>query len=51
VDMDLSPFHAIDPCGFPGLEVTHARALGIADPMDALGVQLVDRLLALLPAG
>jgi len=51
VDMDLSPFHAIDPCGYPGLEVTHARALGIADPMDALGAQLVDRLLALLPAG
>jgi lipoyl(octanoyl) transferase len=51
VDMDLAPFHAIDPCGYPGLEVTHTRALGIADSMDALGAQLADRLLALLPAG
>ena len=30
VDMDLSPFHAIDPCGFPGLAVTQARDVGIS---------------------
>ena len=29
VAMDLSPFAAIDPCGFPGLEVTSLEALGI----------------------
>jgi lipoyl(octanoyl) transferase len=29
VDMDLSPFHAIDPCGYPGLRVTQMRDLGL----------------------
>src|SRR5262245_4506238 len=27
VDMDLSPFTAIDPCGYPGLRVTQMRDL------------------------
>jgi lipoyl(octanoyl) transferase len=30
VDMDLSPFSAIDPCGFPGLKVTQMKDLGLA---------------------
>ena len=25
VDMDLSPFDAIDPCGYPGLRVTQMQ--------------------------
>jgi lipoyl(octanoyl) transferase len=29
VDMDLSPFSAIDPCGYRGLEVTQLRNLGV----------------------
>ena len=29
VDMDLSPFGAIDPCGFPGLPVTQTKDLGL----------------------
>jgi lipoyl(octanoyl) transferase len=29
VDMDLSPFSAIDPCGYQGLEVTQLKALGV----------------------
>jgi len=29
VDMDLSPFCAIDPCGFPGLPVTQTTNLGL----------------------
>ena len=29
IDMDLSPFNAIDPCGYPGLRVTQARDLGV----------------------
>ena len=29
VDMDLSPFAMIDPCGYSGLEVTQLRDLGI----------------------
>lgn len=45
VDMDLSPFHAIDPCGYSGLAVTQARDLGIADGPEFLGGKLVDHLL------
>ena len=45
VDMDLSPFHAIDPCGYSGLAVTQARDLGITDGPDVLGGKLVDHLL------
>jgi len=48
-DMDLSPFHAIDPCGYPGLAVTQARELGIADSVERLGEQLVEHLLGRLP--
>lgn len=49
VDMDLTPFHAIDPCGYPGLAVTQARDLGIATPPEQLGDELVDHLKKLLP--
>ena len=44
VDMDLSPFAAIDPCGYPGLAVTQLRDLGIPGTLDAVA----DRLAALL---
>jgi lipoyl(octanoyl) transferase len=30
VDMDLAPFAAIDPCGYPGLKVTQLRDLGLS---------------------
>lgn len=36
VDMDLTPFLAIDPCGFPGLEVTQLRSLGLAENFAAV---------------
>jgi len=49
VDMDLSPFHAVDPCGYPGLAVTQARNVGITDSAERLGEELVDHLLHLLP--
>ncbi len=29
VDMDLTPFTAINPCGYPGLEVTRLADLGV----------------------
>lgn len=29
VDMDLRPFAAINPCGYPGMAVTDCRALGM----------------------
>ena len=40
VDMDLTPFSAINPCGFPGLPVTQTRDLGMRDSTDALGNKL-----------
>jgi lipoyl(octanoyl) transferase len=40
VDMDLSPFASIDPCGYPGLAVTQARELGIAGSALEIGGQL-----------
>lgn len=45
VDMDLSPFHAIDPCGYPGLAVTQARDVGIAGSAARLGDELVRHLM------
>jgi len=29
VDMDLEPFQRINPCGYPGMQVTQLRSLGI----------------------
>jgi lipoyl(octanoyl) transferase len=49
VDMDLSPFHAIDPCGYPGLAVTQARDLGMTDGLEFLGEKLIRHLLDRLP--
>jgi lipoyl(octanoyl) transferase len=48
VDMDLSPFHTIDPCGYPGLAVTQLRDLGIADPLDTVERKLASRLESVL---
>jgi len=42
VDMDLSPFSDIDPCGYPGLRVTQTRDLGISDDAGTLGEKLLD---------
>jgi len=48
VDMDLSPFHAIDPCGYSGLAVTQARDLGIAGTTESLGEELAGHLQRIL---
>jgi lipoyl(octanoyl) transferase len=40
VDMDLAPFAAIDPCGFPGLPVTQTRDIGIRQSKEELGGRL-----------
>lgn len=45
VDMDLSPFLAIDPCGYPGLAVTQMRELGYRETPQALGARLAANLL------
>jgi lipoyl(octanoyl) transferase len=40
VDMDLSPFSLINPCGYPGMNVTQTSELGIAASTDRLGEKL-----------
>ena len=40
VDMDLAPFGDIDPCGYPGLEVTQLRDLGMATTVARAGEAL-----------
>ena len=48
VDMDLAPFSAIDPCGYPGLRVTQMKDLGfsrnVEDTASRLGEILVEKL-------
>jgi lipoyl(octanoyl) transferase len=41
VDMDLSPFAAIDPCGYPGLAVTDMRSVGFSESPAVIGGKLV----------
>jgi lipoyl(octanoyl) transferase len=48
VDMDLSPFYSIDPCGYPGMPVTSTARLGIAGTCDEIGATLVEILRAKL---
>lgn len=45
VAMDLAPFSRIDPCGYPGLQVTQMADLGIDTGIDATAVELA-RILA-----
>ena len=45
VDMDLAPFSAIDPCGYPGLAVTQTRDLGLSDSPAAMGEKLAARVI------
>lgn len=46
VDMDLAPFAAINPCGYPGMAVTQCRDQGVALTLPqaehALGEALLD---------
>jgi lipoyl(octanoyl) transferase len=48
VDMDLSPFDAIDPCGYPGLKVTQTRDLGFDFTVRSAGEKLAALLAARL---
>jgi lipoyl(octanoyl) transferase len=40
VDMDLSPFNAIDPCGCPGLSVAQAKQFGVKGTAKEIGIRL-----------
>jgi len=45
VDMDLSPFSDIDPCGYRGLEVTQLADLGVDCTVAEAGAGLASRLI------
>jgi lipoyl(octanoyl) transferase len=44
VDMDLSPFNAIDPCGYQGLEVTQLKDLGVHFSQQEIAAKLIQYL-------
>ncbi len=46
VDLDLSPFAGINPCGYRGLQVTRLADLGVDLDLAATGRQLTAHLLA-----
>jgi lipoyl(octanoyl) transferase len=48
VDMDLAPFAAIDPCGYPGLQVTQTRDMGMTENKEVLGKKLAGILIGKL---
>lgn len=53
VDLDLTPFEYIDPCGYHNLQVTCLRDLGIEITCDSVRVAFADQLVRALgdPAG
>ena len=48
VDMDLTPFHAIDPCGYPGLAVAQLKDFGVRDAPQRVSEKLARELLRVL---
>ena len=44
VEMDLTPFSAIDPCGYVGLEMTQTKALGITQNIAQIGQLLLQKI-------
>jgi lipoyl(octanoyl) transferase len=48
VGVELAPFTAIDPCGYPGLAATRTRDLGLSDSIDDLGERLAGKIAQLL---
>ena len=44
VDMDLTPFSCINPCGYQGLQVTQTKDLGITDELEVLSNRLAEKL-------
>lgn len=45
IAMDLTPFNAINPCGYAGLAVTQLRDLGVSDAFDTVTQKLEHHLL------
>ena len=51
VAMDLSPFHAIDPCGYAGLAVTQTQDLGLPLTLSQAAERLTAKLVNQLEHG
>jgi lipoyl(octanoyl) transferase len=51
IDMDLSPFADIDPCGYPGLQVTQLADFGVRRSVADAGVALAPILAERLASG
>lgn len=49
VDMDLTPFAAINPCGYAGLTSARMLDFGVHDDVETVGQRLLASLLPLLP--
>lgn len=45
VDMDLTPFHGINPCGYEGMLTLDLATVGVRMDVDAVGRCVTDRLL------
>lgn len=48
IDMDLTPFQAINPCGYAGMAVTQLRALGVTDTLETVSGKLAPHLVRVL---
>lgn len=44
IDMDLSPFEAIHPCGYKGLKTIDLKSLGISENIDTVAGNLLNHL-------
>lgn len=44
IDMDLTPFSHINPCGHPGMVVTDLRTLGVTDSLEKITDKLLNQL-------
>jgi len=44
VNMDLTPFSGINPCGYPGMSVTQLSELGINASLDDVSKKLLEKL-------
>jgi len=49
VDMDLTPFTWINPCGYSGLKTIQLKDFGVDEALEAVRDRLVGHLLRLLP--
>jgi lipoyl(octanoyl) transferase len=49
VDIDLTPFSWIDPCGYVGLKTTRLADFGVVDSVSAVGERLAAHFIRLLP--